>query len=190
MLLQYLGVDISASEFINSHLDMGRSPFIRYGEWYACDPREQYPGNPANSSGWGCYPEVIKKAVDSLAPQGFETFVLKDTPLSTLVSEYLDNGIPVAFWGTIDMKKPIEHVTWNVVDSDKKHTWISPFHCLLLVGYDSEGYYFNDPWQDKLVHYKKKAVELAYSGMGREALVVLPTESFTESTDAAAGGIG
>ena len=60
----------------------------------------------------------------------------------------------------------------------------------MLVGYDSEGYYFNDPWQDKLVHYKKKAVELAYSGMGREALVVLPTESFTESTDAAAGGIG
>ncbi len=176
MLLQYLGVDISAKDFIYSHLDMGRSPYISNGEWYACDPREQYPGNPANSSGWGCYPEVIKKAVDSLSPEGYEAFVLKDVPLSTLCSEYIDNDIPVVFWGTIDMRKPTVHVTWNVIDSEKDHTWISPFHCLLLVGYDDTGYYFNDPWQDKLMHYSKEKVELSYSGIGREALVILEKE--------------
>lgn len=180
MLLQYLGVDTDARDFIRSHLDMGRSPYVGAGgEWFACDPREQYPGNPANSSGWGCYPEVIKKAVDSLAPEGFSAYVLKDAPLSTLISEYIDNDIPVLFWGTIDMRKPTEHVSWTVIDTDRTHTWISPFHCLLLVGYDSEGYYFNDPWQDKLVHYDKKDVELSYSGMGREALVVLPTDNGT-----------
>ena len=176
MLLQYLGVDITPYEFIYTHLDMGQSPYISYGEWYACDPREQYPGNPANSSGWGCYPEVIKKAVDSLAPEGLTAYTLKDVPISTLCSEYIDNDIPVVFWGTIDMNRPSTHVEWTVPDTKKTHTWIAPFHCLLLVGYDSEGYYFNDPWRDKLMHYGKNEVELAYSGIGREALVILRNE--------------
>ncbi len=183
MALNYFGVDITPSTFIASYLDMGTAPYIRSGKWYACDPREQFPGDPRLSTGWGCYPEVIKKAVDSMGDTSIEATVLKDVPLSTLCSEYIDNGIPVVFWGTIDMQKPQTWMTWTIDDTDRTHTWISPFHCLLLVGYNRNGYYFNDPWRKKQTFYPREAVETAYVGIGREALVVTkkkPPESTSD----------
>ena len=159
----------------------GRPPQIctawagKNGEINACDPRAAFPGDPRNDSGWGCYPEVIKNAVDKMELENYEAVILKDTPLSTLCSEYIDNGIPVVFWGTIDMREPSSWITWRIDDgSGRTHTWTSPFHCLLLVGYDSEYYYFNDPWRSKERRYGRDQVEKAYSGIGREALVVLP----------------
>lgn len=174
MALQHIGVEITPNDFIEGYLDMGNSLYWKNGEANACDPRAAFPGDPRNDSGWGCYPEVIKNAVDKMELEGFEAVILKDTPLSTLCSEYIDNGIPVIFWGTIDMREPSSWVTWRIDDgSGRTHTWISPFHCLLLVGYDSEYYYFNDPWRSKDKRYGRDDVEKAYSGIGREALVLL-----------------
>lgn len=174
MALQHIGVEITPNDFIEDYLDMGNSLYWKNGEANACDPRAAFPGDPRNDSGWGCYPEVIKNAVDKMELEGFEAVILKDTPLSTLCSEYIDNGIPVVFWGTIDMREPSSWVTWRIDDgSNRTHTWISPFHCLLLVGYDSEYYYFNDPWRSKDKRYGRDEVEKAYSGIGREALVLL-----------------
>ena len=173
MAMQYLGIDITPWDFIANYLDMGDSPRVRNGAWVACDPRLQFPGDPRNSSGWGCYPSVIKNAVDKMELEDYRAVTLKDVSLSTLCSEFIDNGIPVVFWGTIDMEKPSPWITWTIEGTDSTHTWISPFHCLLLVGYDSENYYFNDPWREKCKAYSKEEVEIAYSGVGREALVIV-----------------
>lgn len=186
MALNYIGVDITPSDFITSYLDMGNHPHIKGGKWYACDPREQFPGDPRLSTGWGCYPEVIKKAIDSMDNSDVEVTVLKDTSLSTLCSEYIDNGIPVVFWGTIDMQQPKTWMTWTIENTDRTHTWISPFHCLLLVGYNRNGYYFNDPWRKKQTFYPKEAVETAYVGIGREALVVTK-KTVNEDTSSVSG---
>lgn len=181
MALQYMGVEIDVDEFISEYLDMGTAPYFSNGEWYACNPAEQFPGDPRTSGGWGCYPEVIKKAVDKTELENLEAVVLKDVSVSTLCSEFIDNGIPVVFWGTIDMQKPYSHITWRIEGTDDYHTWIMPFHCLLLVGYDEEYYYFNDPWQKKCAAYSKKDVQNAYCAMGREALVIVPKADFNEN---------
>ena len=173
MALQYFGVDITPYDFIENYLDMGRSIYIENGEYMACDPRQMFPGDPRKSTGWGCYPEVIKKAIDKMNLKNIRPVILKDTSLNTLCKEYIDNKIPVVFWATIDMYAPSEYITWRINDgSGRTHTWTSPFHCLLLVGYDDDNYYFNDPWRQKNKAYSKKDVEIAYSGLGREALVL------------------
>ena len=182
MALNFMGVDVTPQDFVKSHLDMGNHPYIRNGKWYACDPREQFPGDPRLASGWGCYPEVIKKAVDSMGDTSVEATVLKNVPLSTLCSEYIDNNIPVVFWGTIDMQKPHTWMTWTIEHTDRTHTWINPFHCLLLVGYNRSGYYFNDPWRKKQTFYPRAAVEEAYVGIGMEALVITKRESNEETS--------
>lgn len=174
MALNYIGVETDPNTFIKEYLDMGKAPYMSNGRMYACDPREKFPGDPRSTGGWGCYPKVIKKAVDKMQLAGIRTVILKDTPLSTLCSEYIDNGIPVVFWGTIDMIRPTTGVSWEIDDgSGRTHTWVTPFHCLLLTGYDAEYYYFNDPWHSKNTQYSKRSVEEAYDGMGREALVIL-----------------
>ena len=47
-----------------------------------------------------------------------------------------------------------------------------PEHCLLLVGYDREFYYFNDPTAGKQYRYEKSDCEAAYAGMHEQAVVV------------------
>ncbi len=173
MALNYMGVKITPAEFVRSYLEMGNPLYVSKGEYYACDPREKFPGDPRSKSGWGCYPEVIKKAVDKMENGTVAAYVLKDVPLSSLCSRYIDNGIPVIFWGTIDMQSPKTHLTWKIEGTDRTHTWISPFHCLLLIGYSEEGYFFNDPWRSRMTFYDRQSVETAYSGIGMEAAVIL-----------------
>lgn len=175
MAMQYFGIDITPEDFIEKYLDMGKAPYYSYGMWYGCDPKLQFPGDPRTSAGWGCYPEVIKKAIDKMELTGYKSYVLKDVPLSSLCSEYIDNNIPVIFWATIDMRKPGTHRTWIIEGTDRTHTWINPFHCLLLVGYDSEYYYFNDPWQAEYTAYPAKEVETAYAAVGRHSAVIIPS---------------
>ncbi len=173
MALKYAGVDISVEKFIKNHLPTEDSPHFEGETLVACDPRKAYPGNPRDNSGWGCYPEVIKAAVDDMKLKKHKAIVLKDVALSTLCTEYIDKDIPVVLWATIDMLKPYSFRTWRIEGTNEEHTYVMPFHCLVLVGYDEDSFYFNDPWRAKQVSYPKNDVERAYSGLGREALVIV-----------------
>ena len=47
-----------------------------------------------------------------------------------------------------------------------------PEHCLLLVGYDQDYYYFNDPTAGRQYQYEKSACEAAYQGLHSQAVAV------------------
>ncbi|MEI3266162.1 MAG: C39 family peptidase [Frisingicoccus sp.] len=77
-----------------------------------------------------------------------------------MLERYIDKGTPVLFWACIDMKAPISGPEWTLLDSGETFTWISNEHCMLLVGYDEEGYYFNDPYEGHgLIRFPKQLVE-------------------------------
>ncbi len=80
-------------------------------------------------------------------------------PLDELIAEYIDNDMPVIFWACINMREPITGPEWLLTDDAdeirkltnekftyKKFTWVSNEHCMLLVGYDEKGCWFNDPY--------------------------------------------
>ena len=94
--------------------------------------------------------------------------------LDTLCREYTDNGVPVILWATIGMEAPQRSDSFLIEGTGEYFTWIYPMHCLLLTGRDDTGYYFNDPLKGKTVRYSKYAVERAYQGLGRQAVVMLP----------------
>ena len=56
--------------------------------------------------------------------------------------------MPVVFWACIKMREPITGPQWKLYGSGETFTWISNEHCMLLVGYDEDGYYFNDPYEN------------------------------------------
>lgn len=68
-------------------------------------------------------------------------------------------------------------------------TWKRPMHCLVLVGYNDSGYFFNDPLQSKNFYYSKSSVTAAYNALGRQAVILQkaapkPTEPSTAPTTA------
>lgn len=72
---------------------------------------------------------------------------LSQKPLEELCSAYIDNNIPVILWGTLKMTSQCTYSSWKTPDG-KTIQYNNKLHCLLLVGYDENYYYFNDPLRD------------------------------------------
>lgn len=181
MFLQYLGINITVGDFVERFLE--RKPlFEKDGKLYGPNPWKVFAGEPADKESMGCYAPVIVKAVErvfqaeaqkcsGLKSQAeekemasriadYEVVNLTETPMETLLREYIDNDIPVIFWASIDLKETYSGPDWILTDSEEIFTWRSNEHCMLLVGYDEEKYYFNDPWHGHgTIGYEKKLVE-------------------------------
>ena len=177
MALQYLGLKITVDEFI-SYLDKSQIIF-KNGVLYASDPRKFFIGSPYTSNSFGCYAPVIKKAVKKALPihgkKGvkYEVKDLTGVSMKELISKYIDHDIPIIFWATMNMVPTKKGSTWVIKETGQKFTWKAGEHCLLLVGYDDENYYFNDPWQNHgLIGYKKNIVELRHNEQYSMALAV------------------
>lgn len=174
MALQYFGIPITVDEFIDGYLDLGSEPWTaESGVMYGGDPWETFLGDPREASGWGCYAPVIKKAIDrAVNPEEYQVSILFGIPMETLCETYVDQDIPVIIWATIDMEYPTPGDRWLIEETGEELQWVRPEHCLLLVGYDQEFYYFNDPTAGKQYKYEKSDCEAAYNGMHAQAVVV------------------
>ena len=177
MALQHFGVDITVEEFIDKFLAKGRFPAAdAKGEKTGCNPWKAFPGNPYSEYGYGCYAPVIVNAVNKVIDgKPFVVQALYNKPIEELCGEYIDKGIPVIFWATIDMQPARTGASWTDESTGERIDWVAPMHCLLLIGYDNDFYYFNDPWRQKACAYQKSAVKEAYEGMFAQTVVIRPT---------------
>lgn len=174
MLLHYLGIPISVDEFIGKYLD--QEPMeVREGRLYGPDPFRCFAGSPYDSESFGCYPPVIVNALNRVfAEKQIEKQAADITgmPMQQILKRYIDRNIPVIFWASIDLKETIPGPEWLLSDG-AGFQWISNEHCMLLVGYDEELYYFNDPWQNHgCVGYPKELVEKRHKELREMASVV------------------
>lgn len=159
MLLQYLGYDISVDEFIADYLEM-KDFEEREGQLFGADPNLYFCGSPYDKDSFGCYAPVICKALEKAIGKEYEIINETKTSMEELKQKYLDADMPVVFWACINMREPLVGPEWKLLDSGETFTWISNEHCMLLVGYDEEGYYFNDPHENRgLIRYEKELVE-------------------------------
>lgn len=174
MALQYFGIDISVDDFVDNYLDLGTPPFEYDGILYGDSPWDCFLGSPYDESGWGCYSPVIKSALQKvLTDSNYIASYYLGTTLQAICTEYIDNDLPVILWATMEMREASYTSTWLTPDGNQV-TWISPEHCLLLVGYDNDYYYFNDSRQGKQTAYPKDEVETAYESMLSQAVVITP----------------
>ncbi len=188
MTMRYFGMSISVESFIDNYLPQGRAPFKdetdqRFGD----DPRKVFLGSPYSKYGWGCYAPVIVTAANKcIDHKKLEVKNITGTAFDTLCHTYIDKDIPVIVWATTDMQplKPRkESHTWTILGTAEQFTWKSPMHCLVLVGYDDNSYYFNDSQRGKNFRYPKSDVLTAYSALGMQAVVIQPKkEEPTEPT--------
>lgn len=96
---------------------------------------------------------------------------LSGVPLYRLKS-YIDNNTPVMIWATICMEPPIESDIWTVPETGREITWVYPMHALILTGYDENGYYFSDPLAGQDIYYGKDSVEVAYTALFEQAIIL------------------
>lgn len=164
MLLQHLGYELTVDEFIETYLN--KTAFVeKEGELYGGDPRKCFCGSPYDEDSFGCYAPVICDALNRVFDgQQYEAADETGVPIAELLERYIDQGMPVVFWACINMREPIVGPCWKLLDCGETFTWISNEHCMLLVGYDEEGYYFNDPYENHgVIRYDKEVVEARHA---------------------------
>ena len=173
-VLQYYGVDMDIDRFIDDYLECAPCPdYASDGKVHGESPWEYFIGDPRDPGGFGCYNTAISKAINKIA-DGL-AIPLENVSVEKLCSDYIDKGQPVIFWGTMYMQYPyISEFTWQLPNG-KKYDFVNPEHALVLIGYDDDWYYFCDSLSDReITCYNKQAVETAYEGLFKQAVVIDP----------------
>ena len=182
MVLGYYGFDIAAgdlinegyieaAEFIHEKNDDGDEILI------GGDPEEKFIGDPNSDEGYGCYSGAIVKGLSRyLENELYDVVDMSGMSLSDLCSFYIDYEIPVLVWATVDMKpsEVKENNTWQIEGTDQTFSWISNEHCMVLVGYNDDYYYFHDPLTDEATLYERSITEKRYRELGCQAVIVKP----------------
>lgn len=171
MALRYAGENTSVANFIDNHLKCSQNFYWWEGKFYGPSPYEHFLGNPRTDNSYGCMAPVIEDALVSFLGSRKRVKNTTGQSLDALCKTYLNNDTPVLVWASIGMVNITDGRQWILPDGTP-FTWPSNEHCLLLVGYDANKYYFNDPYRGTLVTYARSVVEDRYNRLGKQSLVV------------------
>lgn len=184
MALQYAGENISPGEFIDGYLPQSQYFYWEDSELYGPDPYEIFVGDPRSDASYGCMAPVIETALSAYfaeVPQRFAN--TSGLSLDMLCQMYVANDIPVVFWGTINMLELVYTQSW-ILPNGVEFTWPGREHCMVLVGFDENYYYINDPYTGQVVSYEKWVVEARHEALGLQSIVIFPSDDKPESMKA------
>jgi len=181
MLLACYGIDIKADDIIKEGYIKTKDVYLdKHGDPYGPDPDMYFIGDPLEDDGYGCYSGAIISALKRILPKDeYDIVDLKGWSVDEICREYINNDIPVLFWGSLNMEPTYfdEVNQWFIEDGKKKgekFKWYSNEHCLVLVGHDRSFYYFNDPSASgPATVFGRPLVEVRYAEMGRQAIAIV-----------------
>ena len=169
MLLNYYGVDVSATVFAGEWLEC-EPYYYENGVMYGPSPYDRFVGDPFSSHSYGCFATVIANAINANCSE-VSANPLYNVPFGDLL-ERISKGEPVLIWATMHMQEPMQGATWTLPNGELLH-WKRGEHCLVLVGYDKDFVYLNDPDSGACAGYEKELVALRYEQMGSWALEIV-----------------
>lgn len=181
MLLQTLGYDMNERMFMENYLEIRYPSYDENGNMYAPDMYSSQVGDIYG--GWGVYCTAMAKYMNhylSDVNSDQKATAIENVPLEELCREYVSKGIPVMIWGTVEMLEPYPRFTWTVdyVDENAHYkigdqfSWLQHEHCLVLIGWDEENFYFADSCAGKVSVFEKELSETRYETLGMQAIVV------------------
>lgn len=181
MLMQYLGFDLEIGEFVNNYLIVKPVEYGADGNRYGPDLNSAFGGDLY--FGFGINAPAMAKCMNNYLKaenSNLKAYPLIGTPLEQLCEEYVNNDIPVMVWATAGLQEPYVKASWSVnyVDenSDKKigdtMDWLMHEHCMVLIGYDEDNYYFSDSVAGEVSVFDRETTEERYAQIGTQAIVV------------------
>jgi len=173
MLLQYYEYNVSVDEFIDNYLENSFLEEVN-GDLYGPNPNEVFVGDPRSVYSYGCYAPVIVNSLNKILDGEHLAKNTTGSEFNELIENYIDREIPVLVWTSINLLPTSAGTQWYIRESGDKFQWINNEHCMVLVGYDEDKYYFNDPYDDNgVVGHDKELVEERFKELGNQSVVIL-----------------
>jgi uncharacterized protein YvpB len=161
-VLNYYGYDVSKVDMARKYLKKGSGSF-----------RNMFVGNPERDDGFGCYAKPIVDAANKYfktSQNKANAVNLSNSTFETLLG-YVAMDTPVLVWNTIGMSEPQKTASWDTEDGTV--TWISPEHCVVLIGYDKikKVVYVSDPMEG-IIERDLNVFKQRYEQMCKQAVYV------------------
>ncbi len=174
MFLNYYKYPVSVQDVV------AQTPFSNLqptdnGGFTGESPSQTFIGDPESETGFGCYAPVVISVLNSFFRKDnrMTAVNLTGTGFDNLIP-YINQGDPVIVWATINMQPSYAGMNWVLEDTGETFTWTAEEHCLVLVGYDADKYYFNDPYDSNgVVGYDKALVLQRYGELGKQAVAAV-----------------
>lgn len=174
MLLNYYGMKISLTDFINNYLNMDKV-YTKNGVRYGPNPEVCYAGDPASlHGGWGCFSTAIENAVNKLINQKYAgKYTVKKNTTNASLPELAKSKKPFAVWTTISYNVVQGQYTWKSYDGKTTYTYPKDLHVIVVIGQDDNFYYVNDPLKSSgCTKIAKATLEKSFDSMGRKAIII------------------
>lgn len=167
MLLNWAGLPVTKEEVADA-LPRGEMPAENEdGAFVGGNPEDVFVGNPYEA-GYGIYHKPMYTTMNQLMPGRFEdiTGASFDTLLHTI-----EAGKPAMIWATEHMDTPYLDLEWQD-EEDRLVEWYQPEHALLLIGWDDDYAYMNDPMTGQREAYVLSDVKQVWELMGSQAITL------------------
>lgn len=171
MLLNYYGYNVSVNTIVNA-TPTGPEKHQVNGVWVGANPFEYFVGHPTkgkSAGSYGCFAKPIVTAMRTVASSRVKN--ISGCSMDTLLS-YVAKGKPVVVWCVKNAAPVGKGVTWKYPDGSGSFTELTGEHCAVLIGYDSENVYLNDPAAGKNVSQPIDKFERNFKQLYSQAIVI------------------
>ena len=177
MLLNYYGYNYTMEDLVDKFVPITQIDVDDDGNLVADSPYNSFIGDPRNGDSFGCFAPVIVKTLKAATDNEQNVDDISGMDLDKICDIFISNDIPVLVWETINMLPSYLSDEWKLTDGSGTFTWIAEEHCMVLIGYDEDYYYFNDPYENNgTVQYEKSLAEERYEELNKQAVVIVPAE--------------
>lgn len=169
MLLQYAGIEVDkmklAAELPKDEDPVSKNESGDITHWG--NPDHGFVGDiTGKRMGYAVYANPLVQLMKQYLPD--RTINLTDKPFEDILKQLRDKK-PVVIWTTGDYKLPDRWETW-IHDNEEINTPLD-LHAVVLVGFDSDYFYVNDPLTGKRAHpVEKKPFIDSWVSLGKQAL--------------------
>lgn len=172
MVLKYKGYDVSVKNIIENTKCGSKKYQGVDGVWRGANPFEAFVGSPSNGLGKGSYGVFATPIANAMSVYASG----KVTNISGCSENELFNqvskGNPVVVWCVKNGGNLKEGVTWQYEDGSGSFKELVGEHCAVLIGYDENYVYLNDPSAGENVKQSKSKFISNWKQLFSQAIVV------------------
>lgn len=172
MLLKYKGYDVSVEDIVENTATGSKKYQTKDGKWYGANPFKEFVGHPSlrliNGS-YGVFAEPIANAMKKYAEDKVKNISgCTEEELFT----YVSNGEPIVVWCVKNAGDLEEGVEWHYEDGSGSFQELIGQHCAVLIGYDEQFVYLNDPSAGENVKQDKQKFLYNWKMLYSQAILV------------------
>lgn len=172
-VLNYYGAATDKMEMTDQYLP--KQPFKYSGnKKYGPDPNIAYGGYPGSlETGTYVFAEPIVNTANNFIKDRKLKLQAQNISGSTLeeITNYVDMGIPVIAWVTLDLSKPKIRGGWYIEETGEYHQMFTNLHTMVIIGIKNDKVEVMDPLKGYVTLDKIKFFE-SYVSLGEQAIVV------------------